>query len=267
MEQPRAAPWPPHCPAQLGHSTGVAVPGVAVTGVAVPGVAVTGVAVPVMFLLLRTCGWKEQRDPKSSMAGSGSGSAAAVRLGDLHSTDGSPGISKHPPCRAAEGSVAPRSCRREAELARQARAHRARHGTARPGQPWGQPRRGTGGSGPAGKEGLPQGLEGMTCERRRELNLHGGGASCLQGDVITGYKYLQGNNGDRDGELFTGARWQGTERARPGRRELEPGDTPRSPHLGQPGPGHPEICPAGAARAGTPLCPELLGGGVRVPGG
>lgn len=128
VEQPRAAPCPPHCPAQLGHSTGVAVPGVAVTGVAVPGVAVTGVAVPVMFLLLRTCGWKEQRDPKSSMAGSGSGSAAAVRLGDLHSTDGSPGISKRPPCRAAEGSVAPRSCRREAELARQARAHRARHG-------------------------------------------------------------------------------------------------------------------------------------------
>lgn len=80
-------------------------------------------------------------------------------------------------------------------------------------------------------EGLPQGLEGMTCERRRELNLHGGGESCLQGDVITGYKYLQGNNGDRDGELFTGARWQDTERARPGRRELVPGGIPRSAGL------------------------------------
>lgn len=98
---------------------------------------------------------------------------------------------------------------------------------------------GTGGSGQAGKEGLPQGLEGMTCERRRELNLHGGRASCLQGDVIKGYKYLQGNNGDSDGELFTGARWQGMERARPGRRELEPGGTPRSARLWQPGPGHP----------------------------
>lgn len=60
-------------------------------------------------------------------------------------------------------------------------------------------------------EGLLQGLEGMTCKRRRELNLHHGEASCLQGDVITGYKYLQGNNGDRGGELFTGARWKDTE--------------------------------------------------------
>lgn len=67
------------------------------------------------------------------------------------------------------------------------------------------------------REGLQQGLEGMTCERRRELNLHHHEASCLQGDVITGYKYLQGNNGDRGGELFTGTRWQDREQARLGR--------------------------------------------------
>lgn len=83
----------------------------------------------------------------------------------------------------------------------------------------------------------------MTCERRRELNLHRREASCLQGDVITGYKYLQGNNGDRGSELFTGARWQDTEQARPGRGELAPRGPPelepgRGPS-GQPGPGHP----------------------------
>lgn len=71
-------------------------------------------------------------------------------------------------------------------------------------------------------EGLPQGLEGMTCERQQELNLHRRQASCLQGDVITGYKYLQGNNGDRGGELFTGARWQDMEQARLGRGEPAP---------------------------------------------
>ena len=90
---------------------------------------------------------------------------------------------------------------------------------------------------------LLQGLEGMTCERRRELNLHRRKASCLQGDVITGYKYLQGNNGDRSGELFTGARWQDTEQARPGRGELVPWGHPElEPSrgaLGQLGPGHP----------------------------
>lgn len=170
-----------------------------------------------------------------------------------------------PRAAAAEGLGG--SCRGEAELARarQARGHRAwdgdtGHGTGTPGtarHPRPAMERGPGGSGPARKEPLPQGLEGMTCERRRQLNLHGGGASCLQGDVITGYKYLQGNNGDRDGELFTGARWQDTERARPGRRELAPGAPPDQPGCGasgQPGPGQ-------------PLCPELLGEGVRVPGG
>jgi len=82
----------------------------------------------------------------------------------------------------------------------------------------------------------------MTCERRRELNLHRREASCLQGDVITGYKYLQGNNGDRGGELFTGARWQDTEQARLGR--------------GQPAPrGRPEPGPA-AGHGGAPECWE-----------
>lgn len=107
-------------------------------------------------------------------------------------------------------------------------------------------------------EGLPQGLEGTTCERRRELNLHRREASCLQGDVIAGYKYLQGNNGDRGGELFTGARWQDTERARPGRGEPVPW-------------GHPEVEPSRGARGqpgpGHPTCQQLPGRGARAPAG
>lgn len=89
----------------------------------------------------------------------------------------------------------------------------------------------------------------MTCERRRELNLHRREASCLQGDVITGYKYLQGNNGDRGSELFTGARWQDMEQARPGRGELAPW-------------GHPELEPGcGAAGQGWTRPPHVPGAG------
>lgn len=159
--------------------------------------------------------------------------------------------------------MAPRSCRREAELPRpaghsghgtgtpgMARAQRARH-CQHPVQPW---------RGMCELRALPgrsstEGLEGTTCERRRELNLHGGGASCLQGDVSTGYKYLQGNNGDRAGELFTGARWQGTERARGG---------------GSWGRGHPEIGPAVGQRHSQGRdspCARSSSGGVRVPRG
>lgn len=46
-------------------------------------------------------------------------------------------------------------------------------------------------------EGRPQGLEGTTRERRRELNLHRLEARRLQGDRSAGYKYLRGNNGGR----------------------------------------------------------------------
>lgn len=81
MPEPRAAPSPPHPPARLGQSKGVTVTGVTVPGVVVTGMAVTRVAVTVMFLLLRTCGWQEERDNNSSVAGSGSGSARSRQIG------------------------------------------------------------------------------------------------------------------------------------------------------------------------------------------
>lgn len=56
----------------------------------------------VMFLLLRICRrvleGRRSEIITAPVLGPEAGPHAAVRLGDLHSTDGSPGISKHPPC-------------------------------------------------------------------------------------------------------------------------------------------------------------------------